>query len=89
MSDKFGHDFVYRKKTIMVFNDGDILKGKRFNNLFMEKIYPSMKKRQLVNAEKIKDLYLNIDEIGTASFNTMWRAIGLETWCQLFLDAAV
>lgn len=89
LSDKFGHDFVYRKKTIMVFNDGDILKGKRFNNLFMEKIYPSMKKRQLVNAEKIKDLYLNIDEIGTASFNTMWRAIGLETWCQLFLDAAV
>ncbi len=45
-----------------------------------------MKRRGIINAELIKYDYGNISNISQTEFASMWRAIALETWCQLFVD---
>ena len=83
---KFGHDFVYRKKGIMVFDEKTLLTCGGFRMLFYDKIYPSMKKRDLVDYVYIEKLYRNLAKLSKDEFNLMWRVIGLETWCQQFID---
>ncbi len=83
---KFGYDFAYRKKAIMVFDERNMLASDGFRELFYENILPSMQKRDLVDVGYIKSLYENVQKISKNEFNCMWRAVGLETWCQLFLD---
>lgn len=83
---KFGYDFVYRKKGIMVFDEKTLLTCKGFKTLFYDKIYPSMKKRDLIDYEYIEKLYNNLVHLNKNEFNLMWRVIGLETWCEQFID---
>ncbi len=85
-AEKMGRDFAYRNKRIIVFDERNIIKSEAFRTMFYEKILPSMKKRQLVDAQKVEEWYRNIPVISQSDFNMMWRAIGLENWCQLFLD---
>lgn len=83
---KFGHEFVYRKKGIMVFDEKELLACDGFRNMFYGKILPSMKQRGLVDYKRIEELYSNLKNLTTVEFNTMWRVIGLETWTQQFID---
>ena len=83
---KFGHDFVYRKKGIMVFDEKTLLVCDGFKALFYDKIYPSMKKRDIIDYRCIEKLYKNSAHLNKNEFNLMWRVIGLETWCQQFID---
>lgn len=83
---KFGYNFVYRKKGIMVFDEKNLLTCKGFETLFYDKIYPSMKKRDLVDYDYIEKLYKNLKCLNKREFNLMWRVIGLETWCEQFID---
>lgn len=82
----FGHEFAYRKKEIMAFDEKKMLSEPGFVKYFFDSIYPGMKKRGLIDAEIIKDWFENINDLSVTEFNNMWRVIGLETWCQLFLD---
>lgn len=82
---KFGHDFVYRKKGIMVFDERTLLACEGFRTLFYDKIYPSMKGRDIVDYGYVDKLYQNLDKLSKDEFNLMWRVIGLETWCQQFI----
>ena len=86
LSRKFGHEFVYRKKGIMVFDDKSVLACNGFQTLFYDKIYPSMKSRGLVDCNKVISLFSNLKNLGRIEFIQMWRVIALETWCELFLD---
>ena len=45
-----------------------------------------MKKRDLVDYVYIEKLYRNLAKLSKDEFNLMWRVIGLETWCQQFID---
>ena len=83
---KFGHEFVYRPKGIMVFDEKELLACEGFKNMFYSKILPSMKKRNLVDSKRIESLYNNLKNLTTDEFNTMWSVIGLETWSQQFID---
>lgn len=86
-AEKFGRDFAYRKKAIMVFDDRKVLASDGFREMFYDLILPSMRRRDIVDAERIVDLYESIWDISMNDFKVMWRVISLETWCQLFLDA--
>lgn len=85
---KFGRNFAYRKKETMnnAMNERGMLKSNRFQEYYNDVILPGMKSRGIINAEKVEGWYKSIYTISNADFNKMWRAIGLETWCQLFLD---
>lgn len=83
---KFGHDFVYRKKSIMVFDERNVISGASFRNLFYSGILPAMKKRDLIDVSTIESLYENIRSLSKDEFNILWRCIALETWTQLFID---
>lgn len=86
LAKKFGHEFVYRKKGIMVFDEKDFLACAGFRDMFYGTILPSMKQRGIVDYKQIEDLYSNLKNLNTAEFNMMWRVIGLETWCRQFID---
>jgi len=84
---KFGYDFAYRKKTIMVLDKRDMLAFSGFSNLFYDLIYPGMKDRGLVDAELVRSWFEALTDVSEKIFYSMWRAMGLEMWCQLFLDS--
>lgn len=86
-SRKFGHDFAYRKKKVMVLDERSMLAAAGFRTQFYDSIYPSMKDRGLLDADLIRSWYETMGDISYRSFSSMWRAISLETWCQLFLES--
>lgn len=86
IANKFGRNFAYRKKEIMALDKRTVLTTDEFREYFYSCIYPGIRNRGLVDSEKVKGLYNNAKNISNIEFTTMWRAISLETWCQLFLD---
>ena len=82
----FGRDFAFRKKAIMNIDDIGVVTSKDFMEYFYSTVYPSMHDRGIVNAEQVKQWYEKISIIKKSEFTMMWRAIALETWCQLFID---
>jgi asparagine synthase (glutamine-hydrolysing) len=84
---KFGHDFAYRKKEIMVLDQRKMISSASFREYFYDLVYPNMKNRGILNAEYVRNWYENLYDISDNIFVGMWRAISLETWCQLFLDS--
>ena len=83
---KFGRDFAYRKKASMFLDERNMVSSRGFKDYFYDSIFPAMKNRGLVDAEHVRSWYDAVNDITDGSFCSMWRAIGLETWCQLFLD---
>lgn len=88
LSSKFGKEFVYRRKQTMneSISERDMLATKAFRDYFYSVILPGMKVRGLVDYRVVLACYEDIQNISMRSFNSMWRAMGLETWCQQFLD---
>ncbi len=84
---KFGYDFAYRKKAIMVLDKRDMLTFSGFRSFFHDSIYPGMKDRGLVDAALVRSWYKAVADISEKTFCSMWRAMSLEMWCQLFLDS--
>lgn len=84
---KFGHDFAYRQKKIMVLDERAMLTSAKFIEYFYDSIYPGMRSRGLLDAELVRSWFDDAATIDIKTFSSMWRAISLETWCQLFLDA--
>lgn len=83
---KFGYDFAYRKKEVMVLDQRLMLGSSGFRDKFFDSIYPKMKDRGLIDAERIHSWYEALSEISDNTVVSLWRAISLEVWCQLFLD---
>lgn len=81
----FGRDFSYRNKQIMALDKRTMVTDRRFKEYCCDAVFPQMKSRGIINADYVKKLFLDADRISNADFTSMWRAIGLETWCQLFL----
>lgn len=82
----FGKEFAFRKKAIMNIDDVGVVTSKDFTDYFYGVIYPSMRDRGIVDAGRIKQWYEKVREIKKSEFTMMWRAMALETWCQLFID---
>ena len=89
VANKFGHEFAYRKKQTMngSLNERDMLASSGFEEYYRDVVFPGIKSRGILDADLINKWYESIHQISSKQFNSMWRAIGLETWCQLFLDA--
>lgn len=85
---KFGRDFAYRNKATMneSMNERRMICSAKFREYLYEQIIPHMHSRGLMDTKEVLRCYENINTISIKEFNGMWRAIGLETWCQLFLD---
>lgn len=83
---KFGYDFSFRKKHVMSLDRRNMLKGKKFSEIYEDKIHPGIKSRGIIDSKIIDNLYKNIDSITEEQLVCMWRAMTSETWCQLFLD---
>lgn len=81
----FGNEFAYRKKQIMALNKRYMITDKRFKEYCFDAVFPSMRRRGLLNTDYLINLFDSAENITDAEFTSMWRAIGLETWCQLFL----
>jgi hypothetical protein len=58
-----------------------------FRDLFYDSIYPGMKNRGLIEAEPVRSWYEALTDISEKTFCSLWRAMSLEMWCQLFLDS--
>lgn len=86
VSKHLGWDFAYRKKEIMTLDKRAMLTSVGFQEYFYDYNLPSMKKRGLLNAECVEQLYSRLKEISNLEFTCLWRAISMETWCQIFLD---
>lgn len=84
----YGKNFAFRRKETMdsAINERKLLNEPGFREYYYSLIYPGMKSRGLIDAQQVNDWYERINEISGLKFISMWRAIGLETWCQLFLD---
>ena len=82
----FGRDFAFRRKAIMNIDDIGVVTSGAFTDYFYSTIYPSMHDRGIVDANRVKQWYENVKNIKKSEFTMMWRAMALETWCQLFID---
>ncbi len=82
----FGRDFAYRKKAIMNLDERGMVSDSRFMEYVHEQVLPGMKKRGLFDAKKVQTMFDNAKNISSKEFTSMWKTIGTETWCQLFLD---
>ena len=89
VANKFGHEFAYRKKQTMngSLNERALLASPRFEEYYHDVVLPGIKSRSIVDADLVNKWYESKHSISSKQFNSLWRAIGLETWCQLFLDA--
>lgn len=85
VANHFGRDFAYRKKQIMALDKRSIVTDKLFSDYLFDAVFPKMKERGILNSDYVMNLYNNAERITDSEFTSMWRAIGLETWCQLFL----
>jgi len=83
---KFGHEFAFRSKKIMVLNKQKMLSYSGFKDLFNNVIYPGIQQRGLLDAELIRTWFDTVTHISEHNFNSLWRAMSLEVWCQLFID---
>lgn len=70
----------------MAIDDVGAVTSADFTDYFYSAIYPSMRDRGIVNAERIKQRYEKVREISKSEFTMMWRAMALETRCRLFID---
>ena len=82
----FGRDFAFRRKAIMNIDDIGVVTSKEFTDYFYSSIYPSMRDRGIVDANRVKQWFENVNHIKKSEFTMMWRAMALETWCELFID---
>lgn len=82
----FGREFAYRKKQIMAIDRRAMITSKRFREYFYETIITGMRYRGIIDAKIIQSLFDHVNDIKEIDYSTLWRAIALETWCQLFLD---
>ena len=82
----FGKDFAFRTKRIMNIDDITVVSSSDFKNYLYSVTLPKMKNRGLVDALRVKQWYDNVSHISKPEFTMMWRAISLETWCELFID---
>ena len=85
----FGRDFAYRKKQIMALDKRTMVTSPAFREYFYDAVYPGMKRRDLLDAEYVRKMFDEATTINNIDFTSMWRAISLETWCQLFLERGV
>lgn len=83
---QFGHDFAYRKKMIMNLDERTMITSNGFKEYYYDAIYPRMKSRGIIDANRLNTWFANAGTISNKEFTSMWRAISLEIWCQLFMD---
>ena len=83
---KFGNEFAYRKKTGMAFNEKKIFGSPQFKDIYKRNILPGIKERGILDANKVDELYQNMDGNSVRQIGVMWRAMNMELWCQLFID---
>ncbi len=82
----FGREFAYRKKQIMALDKRTMVTSREFKEYCNDVVFPKMKSRGILNASYVNMLFSKAESISDSEFTSMWRAIGLETWCQLFYD---
>lgn len=69
----------------MALNKRYMITDKRFKKYCFDAVFLSMRRRGLLNIDYFINLFDRAENITDAEFTSMWKAIGLETWCQLFL----
>ena len=79
----YGTEFAFRKKQSIRVPIVDYFAAKEFKDYVMTQIIPSMKQRGIVNMKTFMDAYNNIN---LANVISVWKAINIEIWAQLFLD---
>ncbi len=85
-SDYFGQEFAYRRKQIMALDKRAMVTSEGFKEYFYDAVYPGLKQRGLMDSVSIEKMFRNAGTISDREFTCMWRAVSLETWCQLFLE---
>lgn len=82
----YGSEFAYRRKRGFDLPLSKFLNHKDFKEYFHEDIVVNMKKRGIINAEYVNQMFEDIETITAEEAQVLWKAINLEIWCGLFLD---
>lgn len=82
----FSREFAYRKKQIMAIDRRAMVTSDRFKDYFFDVVYKGMRERGIIDAALIKSMFDNVNNISETEYSSLWRAIALETWCQIFLE---
>ncbi len=84
---KFDKEFSYRGKGGFGLPLKYYMGTEMFSQMFNEQIWDSMKKRSYLNIEYVKWLYKRLPVLDWQEVELLWRAISIELYFQLFIDA--
>ena len=85
-ADIFGDDFAFRNKMGFGIPLREFMSTPSFNNYLQEVLLPSIKQRNILNANKITYWINNLSAIKTAEMDALWVVVSLEIWMKQFID---
>lgn len=85
-AEKFGDAFAFRDKMGFGIPIREFMKKPAFNSYIKDELLPGMKKRNLLNTEKIEHWINNIATISSPELDALWVVVSLEIWMKQFLS---
>jgi len=82
----FGKDFAYRDKMGFGIPLKDFFKDKKFKEYLINKLLPSIIKREIFSSKELTKLFERIDNLTYKEMETLWVIITLELWLREFID---
>jgi asparagine synthase (glutamine-hydrolysing) len=82
----FGDDFAFRSKGGFGIPLRGFMTEPLFNNYLRDDILPGVKKRNIINNQKIDAWVNNIQHISSAELTALWVVTSLEIWMKQFID---
>jgi asparagine synthase (glutamine-hydrolysing) len=82
----FGNDFAFRNKGGFGIPLRAFMSEPQFNCYLRDEILPGIKKRNILESQKIGSWIDNIQKITSAELSALWTVVGLEIWMKQFID---
>lgn len=82
----FGEEFTFRNKQGFGIPLKEFFSSDKFISLWRNSLLPSIKERDLFDAELLNNWLENINKIPYKNLEMFWIAISFEIWASLYLD---
>lgn len=82
----FGEQFTFRNKQGFGIPLKEFFSSDKFISLWEDKLFPSIKERDLFDAELLNGWLKNINNVPYKNLEMFWIAISFEIWASLYLD---
>jgi asparagine synthase (glutamine-hydrolysing) len=82
----FGEQFTFREKQGFGIPLKDFFLSDEFKKLWVETVYPNIKKRAIFDGEVIENWYQSMDKLSYKKVEMFWIVISFEIWALQYLD---